>query len=502
MSIAWPSGLRILIEAHANVDAADLRGYTPIFYAAFRHVHESICLLGEEDCCLYTLQPQGQEQWDTLTLLGYVLGLERCQPWTQRAVQDARLTVDIIISILTKRLRSLEKLAIKHLPHSSIRELGIEPDRLLDSNAENAIEMLEQSKVRVPQSLRTIGKAPVPQTFLSTASAGNTVYHTCGLSVRQAELLWKSGFREIDKLNRCGTSPMICWRGTRSYELDEELELTGWFLSKGVTRYQLEPYAYRSKDWRTQQTGIKSSIAALHYFGQRLGRHGLSSRMKPRSHHVQWTHTYLEESYPRPNISSIRLIREILRDPFRDSCQCPCSSSGCLAFTQMIKQPGPLRSPNNHRISDDSQAALHDTYCAALLLDIDHTPEGAWLRSEIFRFHTFEKLKLRHTCCTTVSKIGLTIVELGDKEDRQEIRLEQEEQVERMEELVLEFENKYQDMGLPLIDFFEGYWHKRMDEVLEEEEQHEMDTAKLTEIGVVRHDDDEARVRDQIKRMG
>ena len=47
-------------------------------------------------------------------------------------------------------------------------------------------------------------------------------------------------------------------------------------------------------------------------------------------------------------------------------------------------------------------------------------------------------------------------------------------------------------MGIPLMDFFEGYWRQRMTAVLEE--QHEVDVAKLTEIGVVRHDDDGDRV--------
>ncbi|MCJ1251860.1 hypothetical protein MMC30_009098 [Trapelia coarctata] len=60
-----------------------------------------------------------------------------------------------------------------------------------------------------------------------------------------------------------------------------------------------------------------------------------------------------------------------------------------------------------------------------------------------------------------ISKQMEIIAELGDEDDRQEIRLEQEEQVARMEDLILEFETKYQEMGIPLIDFFEGYWHKR-----------------------------------------
>ena len=82
----------------------------------------------------------------------------------------------------------------------------------------------------------------------------------------------------------------------------------------------------------------------------------------------------------------------------------------------------------------------------------------AWLRTEMLRFHTFQKLKLRHTCCTIQGYSDSIIKELGDEEDRRELRLEQKEQVARLEALVEEFDSKYQVMGIPLIDFFEGYW--------------------------------------------
>ena len=104
----------------------------------------------------------------------------------------------------------------------------------------------------------------------------------------------------------------------------------------------------------------------------------------------------------------------------------------------------------------------------------------------MFRFHTFQKLKLRHTCCTmgwALQTTDMVFEELGDEEDRQEIRLEQKEQVARLEALVEEFDSKYQAMGIPIIDFFEGYWQQRMNEVINEKSQ--IDKEKLNEIGVV-----------------
>ncbi|MCJ1251633.1 hypothetical protein MMC30_008868 [Trapelia coarctata] len=502
LSIDWPKGMRILIDANAHVDAPDYRGYTPIFYAAFRHAHVSMCILQEADCCLSILSRQSRGPFHDVcpdnNLLRFVTRLERSRLsfWgdPQESIEDVKLTVDMTISLLAKRLRSLEDLAVKFLPYPSIQELGIAPGRLLDSKSEKAIEMLERRKVLVPQALRV------------TELGGESVYHDDALNLRQAQLLWQNGFRKIDELNSLGTSPLMCVRHSAIKNLEEELELVGWFLSNGASLHQLQQNAFRCKNWHTQLTEVKSSISNVHYLGKRLGMHGLSTPDTLRAEPVQWSHGSLEGCYSL-NVHSIHLVRDILTDTLRDSCQCACSLSGCLALTQMLKLSGhwmnmfTSRHFHMSRFSNKSRAALVNTYCAAFLLDIDRRPELAWFRFELFRFNIFTELKLRHTCCQpALYKTNKTvIVELGDEEDRPEIRLEQEEQVSRMEELILEFENKYQEMGIPLIDFFEGYWRQKMAMVLEE--QHEVDTAKLTEIGVVQHDDDDARVKRQIMRM-
>jgi len=496
LSIDWPKGMRILIHAHAHVDAPDYCGYTPIFYAAFRHAHVSMCILQEADCCLPTLPRQIGGLFHDVNLLRFVtrFKLSRLSPWgdPQESIEDIKLTVDMTISLLAKRLRSLEDLAVKFLPYSSIQELGIAPGRLLDSKSEKAIEMLERRKVPVPQALRVV------------EPGGESVYHDETLNIRQAQLLWQNGFRDIDELDSLGTSPLMRRRKSWITDLEEDLELVGWFLSKGASLYQLQHCAFRCKNEFAQLTEMESSISNVHYLGQRLGKHGLSTPETLREEPVQWSYVSLKQCYSL-NAHSIQLVGDILTDTLRDSCQCACSLSGCLALTQMLKISGSWMGMSHARFHMSrfvkSGAALTDTYCAALLLDIDQRPELAWLRFELFRFHTFEEMKLRHTCCQTAffCTNETVIAELGDEEDRQEIRLEQEEQVARMEELILEFEKKYQEMGIPLIDFYEGYWRQRMAMVLEE--QHEVNNAKLTEIGVVRHDDDDARVKSQIRKM-
>jgi hypothetical protein len=487
----WPKGMKLLIDAGADIDVGYDHGFPPpVFSAASWHAHESLRLLLEADCCMHIEYPPGTPKKDE-TLL-------------KAAISNPDL--EIIVSTLSRRRRSLETLAMTYLSQDLVKELGIRPDKVLDSKAGKAIEMLDLKKIPIPPSLRAI------------EPRGETVYHSCLMNPHQAELLWQSGFHDIDELDELGMSPLMRSRRFRGYsDFEEVLELPSWLLSKGANRYQLQRYAFRSGrsagdrvltptpgyskpmlSFKPRLSDSSSNIAALHYLGQSLGDTGiylqgenssLWRRTSLLNSPIQWSHNFLKNSYS-PNIRSVELLRDILGDSLRDSCQCACSASGCLSFTQMSKRPSHWMS-GFPRPFDALQVALVDTYCTAFILDVDNRPEMAWLRSEMFRFHTFQKLRLRHTCCTTeMDRIPITcvIAELGDEEDRQEIRLEQEEQVARLEALIDEFDREYQAKGIPVIDFFEGYWKQRMEEVTDEKTK--IDIQKLKEIGVVVHAED------------
>ncbi|KAI9868573.1 MAG: hypothetical protein M1830_005630 [Pleopsidium flavum] len=98
-----------------------------------------------------------------------------------------------------------------------------------------------------------------------------------------------------------------------------------------------------------------------------------------------------------------------------------------------------------------------------------------------------EKFQPRHTCCIEdipdYETGTYVIAELGDEEDRQEIRQEQAEQAEKLESLLLESEDKYRELGTPVVDFFDGYWHDRMKEIVQEQVRSNED--ELQRIGVV-----------------
>ena len=302
---------------------------------------------------------------------------------TQAPIVDAQKTVEIVISALTKRRRSLGNLASMHLPPSSIREIGIRPDKVLDSKAGKAIEMLELKKVPFPPSLRAI------------EGGGETVYYFCSMNPQQAELLWQNGFRDIDELDQLGMSPLMRTRPDFGYrDFEEVLELPSWFLFKGANQYQLQGRAFRTVRPEIQlgiggefnlklNTGgpaqlkdSSSNIAALHYLGQRLGKPGIylegsSSYSRRRTlvrDSIQWSHNFLKDSYS-PNTRSVQLLRDILGDSLARFLPMRLLLLRLPPFTQMSKQPG--HDMEFRSRSEALKAALVDTYCTALVLDVD-----------------------------------------------------------------------------------------------------------------------------------
>ncbi len=468
-----------MIGANADVDAPDDSGFTPLVYAAFLHVHESMRLLVEANCCLSG-------------------SLLECLMWAEDrpSSRDTQVesTVNIAISMLSERRRRLQNLAITSLPQSLIDEFKIVPNRLIDSKVGGVIAILDDIKVPVPQSLR------------SACRNDGSVYHSHSLNTRRAEILWQTGFRDdLNELNSLGMSPLMNHQWGRTGEggrLEGYLDLFAWFLSKGANVHQLQRYAFQENKnaearrnlERWLRRDIKSSVVAVHYLGKHLGGLNLSNELN----------CYGRFRSKRQLCSlrdrSIQLLKEIWSDPVRDSCHCACSSSGCLAFTHTIKEVikdvrkqqtlvarERLEGPE---LVVETMVSNH-IYKVAAILNVKYSPELAWLCSDMCRFHAFEKLKLRHTCCVGYNML---IVELADEEDREEIRIEQEEQAERLEELVKEFDDRYKEMGLPFVKFFEEYCRPRMDEVLQE--QGEVDEEALRRIGVVLHKDDSGSDRD------
>ena len=171
------------------------------------------------------------------------------------------------------------------------------------------------------------------------------------------------------------------------------------------------------------------------------------------------------------HVVAARMVREIdygcslpwsvLEAHVTDSCDCHCSSAGCTPTTTWIK--GSLDfgacECGGHRTEEFcNKSAVWDTL-----------PEN--MAPELLRFFTFEALEMSHTCCSTglldirgycpPLQVASIIQFPGDIEEIQE---DEEELVERLENLLVEFEARLDKSKESLKDFIWGYWRTRIGE--------------------------------------
>lgn len=473
LSVNWSAGLQHLLEAGANVDAVDHYGYTPIFYAANLCLHESVNVLAETHCALHRFpnqyearskQPLLYKVFDMITEGTYTWFRHVASEEEARALSEgAEAVLDTSIKHVVERRRMLEALIRTSLDAKAAEQLRISAETVLDRNASRAISMLRE-KIDIPVSL----------TNLTIEHA--TVYHFNYLSLQQAQLLWDAGFREIDEFDEWGLTPLMRSKRFHSEYMSNDIwEFAAWLVGKGADLYRQQEYAFRKRMANNEYH--PSGIPEIYVSDKASGRtasHYLAGHwhMPPAdgSRDKEWIELFLSGDKVMSE-QARRVQRRVLADAQPDCCDCACSTIGCRPYTMMAKKPilrpwdYPYRS-----LKQVPKELLRMSQAFAQLVNVDQ-PGLAWLRYEMIRFNTFERLKLQHTCCEMAAIDNATeiILERYEDDEIHAIQEEQAEQLEKLETLLVEFEEKYEESGSTLSEFLEGYWTDRMIELTSEE---------------------------------
>ena len=462
----------MLLENSADVDAIDRFGDTPIFYAVEHCVPESIKMLGRANCRLtrnitrFSPYPADSilERATATDLHGFH---KYFRPEASR--KDVEAMLNASISLVAERRRSLEALVQTLLGAQAAKRLQISPGAVLDRKASFAKSMLR-------------GKVDVPDSMMAISPSHSTVYHICDLKMRQARIFWDNGFRDVDELNDLGQSAlMTCNPGYNPpNSAEEHLKFVAWLVENGAKLHNRQKYTFRKRkayhrvydpdEFAVQVTFFdrdeiirsndSSSTTAMHYLASR------------------WASCYYTQGYnTRRSFSSLEesrlLIRTVLTAPLSDCCDCACSDRGCAAFTMCMKETQGWYTDKGNLIAEKLRNLTQ-----SLNMNI---PSLVWLRRGIVRFITFVRLELDHTCCKWYEWQDV-IYSRYEKEDIVEIKEEQSEGLEKLEALLAEFEDKYNESTWSFSEFIEGYWEDRMAEVLSEE--HPIDHRALENIGV------------------
>ncbi|PTU20610.1 hypothetical protein P175DRAFT_0224641 [Aspergillus ochraceoroseus IBT 24754] len=378
-----------------------------------------------------------------------------------------------VVVCLADRRRRLLRLAREHMPRRWLEELGVHPGLdLVDSQAE-----------RVERALRdSVGDSVHGLPSCDYSYPGSSVYHLIGCNVQAADILYSVGFTNVGEVDPWGLSPVFYLAPPNTVEhgtmfesqafinsLSDFLKVCVWFQDKGSALDQesrgtpllpVHHIACCIGGCIARTLGARREILPEHLMRSRITRVGTDWR------------TVLAR-YPV-------MLEQILGDTeHHDSCSCACSVDGCLPPMIILKETIYRLRPAI--LCGQMAAHLFD------ILSVSH-PSGARdlqdrLAPAVLRACTFETLSLRHTCRFhngrdhTIGRVKL--------DDIAEVQAEDRLLVERLAELVSEFDSKYRTLGVSLPVFLRGYWESRMKAVQQEEEVFDEDEARrMREVGV------------------
>ena len=466
LAVDWPAGMHTLLEAGADIDCKDYYMMSPLDYAVRRSLIEPIRMIGNADCSLFGLYGSSQH----LVLDGAVYREQRGQlkKTPNAAAQGA---VDLLVDLLIDRRQRLCDMAISTLPASDLAHFFPHENHnsyLVDEHASQLLSALLYHGVPVPSAL-------------DPGRHRTTIYHQIQASSRVAERLWKGGFRDVDGKDSSGLTPLMYMRSDLSYlegSMNLELECVAWFLKKGANFYAKQDLAlyYESNEGEMPcESRQLFSATSLNFVACQLGSN-LDLQFPGKN---EWN--------KRMSLSetSKRVLERIVMDNVSDDCRCACSISGCKAFTLITK---------NYFLRTDRefQNLLHLWAQLIDLMDICDPLKS----SEFLRLVTFEELGVTHTCCrmnTEYEVAPYLLSRIGDQAEIDEIHEEEAADLQKLEELLEEFEGKMIELDLPLLDFIEEYWLPRMVEVFNEGE---LDEEALKELGVQVYESDEEALKE------
>ena len=438
LAVEWPRGMDLLLQAGADVDCKDDKYRSPLTYAIEMSLVEPIRLLALADCSLL----DGSDR----LLLGRAVDVELGANGDGRQVTAAETVVDLLIDVVVDRRQRLFELAKSALPVSDLDRL-CHDTYLPDESASQLHWALIRHGTAVPLALdpgRCLG----------------TLFHQIRHSSRVAERLWKAGFRGINGRDFFGrtplmTSPDYCLGSFRFINLG--LEYVVWLVEKGADFYAKQDLIFDHEKFLYRSESQVLSATALNFVAWHLGSTW---------NWASWNalREWIEEVYSE---SSKEMLQRILMDNESDACVCACSISGCTTFTVFTKSF--MRNWANRDFLVDLN------FCDPLKIP------------EFLRIMTFEKLDMTHTCCWMDPFPSAKFWELKDMAEIEEIHDEEAEDLQKLEELLKEFEAKRKELDIPFGDFIKEYWRPRMDEVRNEGT---LDEEALREIGVEVHEFD------------
>lgn len=435
LAFGWPRGIQILLEA-----GADAHGHTICFVEDIESkvTYDSVKLLLQAGC-----------------KFGFD-DIEECN-----RVMNGNDMRSLLIRELINRLKGLWKLAKCHLPSEEIPALFVNRDGdpkdhvIFDIWTMQIHSKLKRQGIKIDSSLET------------QHDYWHSVYHYPYFSAQTLQVLYDFGFRGVNEPNTRGLLPLIthgrelCYAG-QEVGARQVMDRVGWLISK-----RADP---------NQRVGRTSSTVAHHltYWLFAFTRNAFWFRVDPPG-------LFLKEWKRWKALVLERTKSFAITPSSADECICACSPFGCNTISLSLRQLFEFlyrRSSNSH---EGPGFWLRETVAFVLIW----IGEKRKVCQEIIRFFTFDALSLTHVCCVEgwVNDFLHPMLVKRDQQEVEEILEEEELGLRDLEKLVTDFNKKFDELGLPLVEFLQKYWYSRMIEFLSErdpyDEEHVVAVGKI-----------------------
>ena len=481
LSVRWPIGVLILVEAGADVDCVrTLDGYSLLEVAIEIGSIELLRILAEADCSF--LKESQPSQWYYLARTDFRdrgVGSEReyslnlLQPWGNfpEHVNELNTTqtmmAQLLVGFIANRRQRLCDLALGKVPSSvATRFLPMRADGpyLIDEKASRLALELTSRGITIPPPLNPGKRA-------------ETGYHAAWGRPEIADTLWNVGFRDVNGRNSCNMTPLeYCpfnnfWR------------FIGWYLSKG---FKLNLDVEQDRAWYGENTEDLGEFRR----GQPLDTWTIYLKIYSLGYRCGLDPVPLFADYWISSEDDRQIIQRVFMASPTDGCKCACSISGCTTRTFFFKG-----------LNDRQGRSYSMVQKTRDILRCYSDPKGvcnSLVAAEYLRSITFEKLELTHTCCRPHRSLHSTKGHLCiygrdwkmssfsrpmPPNEIKEIHGEESADLQKLAELLAEFETKVVELDLSIPDFISQYWEPRMEQVLRENEG-SLDMQALREIGV------------------
>ena len=434
-AIGWSAGASILLNNAADPSAA-------IHCAILYEDEATLQMLLDRGSRLNAQVPRSfhdQGFWSynefAYSAFSYALWRQRLQHTTHPNI------IALIVQALAASRQELMDLAKEYISVPKLRLCGwSDPSNKLlvsDTVAMALTNSLLEKEVRLPPAL--------------WPSNRESVYHDGWMTAIAANDLFLAGFQEVDLKDDLDRTPLLINAHFTRSNIVERITCLNWFLNHGPVRVVFPEL---------------NDCSLAHVLAANLGEEWHPE--PPRCFRFEAKHNTDLIVKTRACLPAVLdRVFSLVTTSQADGCKCFCSSAGCLPVHALLKHMEIRKRdsewPRNFWSTWKDEQKVLDLWGQCSTTNPGKHSE----RSEICRLQIFNRLSMRHTCCTFViggllnswnNRYSSPTIQTVDDSERAQFQEEDaysNEQLEKFMKLYYELNTKYQHQ--PEV-FWETWW--------------------------------------------